>query len=226
MSQFVRYVCACVLIVLPSVTRADTAPRTPVTIRVYNHVGLSRSSLATALQFAGDVLRGADIEPTWRTCRLSNAASRSLRDRCDDPLRPTELMVRLVVVPRVTTGLSGFSLGFSYVDSQAHAGILSTVFADRVQAAAHLAGIERALLLGRTVAHEIGHLLMGATAHTDHGLMQQDWSLAFLQRATPLDWRFSDEETTRMGRGLLARRSARSDLAARVTVPMSGLPLR
>ena len=45
---------------------------------------------------------------------------------------------------------------------QASAGVLATVFLDRVEWLAFEAGADIALLLGRVAAHELGHLLMRA----------------------------------------------------------------
>ncbi len=55
------------------------------------------------------------------------------------------------------------SLGFSFVDIGRKAGTLATVFADRVQALAAIAGVDDGELLGRVIAHEIAHLLIGTS---------------------------------------------------------------
>ena len=45
-------------------------------------------------------------------------------------------------------------------------------------------------LLGRAMAHEIGHLLMGRAAHAVRGLMRPRWTRAEVARNVKADWGF------------------------------------
>jgi len=51
-------------------------------------------------------------------------------------------------------------------------------------------GVDEATLLGRAVAHEIGHLLLGTSQHADAGLMRAHWSDRELQQGSEADWTF------------------------------------
>jgi hypothetical protein len=79
-----------------------------------------------------------------------------------------ELIVRLVR----SASQGGFegdeSLGTAVVDPATGTGVLATVFVDRVERLAGRSDGDFALLLGRAMAHEIGHLLIGRTAHNQH----------------------------------------------------------
>ena len=57
------------------------------------------------------------------------------------------------------------------------------------------------VLLGRALAHEIGHLLLGTTPHASTGLMRALWSTATLKRDNADDWLFTpaDAQSTRDG---------------------------
>ena len=50
-------------------------------------------------------------------------------------------------------------------------------------------------LLGRAIAHEIGHMLIGTPAHARVGLMRAVWvDAASCAAVRPLDWMFSGRE--------------------------------
>jgi hypothetical protein len=198
------------LLVVTSVASANDNARREITVRWYNAVGVSIGQLSTAQQIARDLLRRAGFEPLWRTCRGARGPSRKASDACNEPLRPNELIVRVVATPPDANHEWVDSLGFSYVDTAARAGTLSTVFADHVAVLANAAGMDPGVLLGRAAAHEIGHLLIGGTTHTATGLMQAHWSVASLKRDSTLAWLFSEAATVQMQHGFLARFELRS----------------
>ena len=55
-------------------------------------------------------------------------------------------------------------------------GVLATIYFDRVMWLAHEAGTDSRVLLGRAIAHELGHLLLATTTHGPVGLMRAHWS--------------------------------------------------
>ena len=202
----------CLLLVLPA-ARVSGEPRREITVRWYNGFGLSLPELSLSQQTARDILRHAGFEPVWRTCRAPKGPSHSVADRCDDTLHATELVVRLVAVPRPFRTRAAWldSLGDALVDLRAGTGTLATVFADHVAAAADVAGMPHGVLVGRTVAHELGHLLMGSTAHSEDGLMQRDWSVTWLKRGSIVA-RFSQAEALRMQHGFTVRSHSIADV--------------
>jgi len=52
----------------------------------------------------------------------------------------------------------------------------------------------RASLLGRAIAHEIGHLLLRSNAHTESGLMREVWTAEQVVRNRREDWTFSPDQ--------------------------------
>jgi hypothetical protein len=118
-------------------------------------------------------------------------------------------------------------LGWSLVDVEAATGVLATVFPERVQAVARAAAVDVRTLLGRVIAHEIGHLLLGTGAHAERGLMRAHWSRAMLQHSSADDWRFTPPEVASMQTGLLARLLPEGDdvpRRARITPELSSAP--
>jgi hypothetical protein len=115
----------------------------------------------------------------------------------------SEIIVRISRGPGGRDG--GDTLGNATVDKRVSRGSLATLYFDRVVAQASAAGADPGILLGRAAAHEIGHLLMGTTAHAPHGLMRARWSRTELQRQFQRDWLFSANDAERMRRQVAVR---------------------
>jgi hypothetical protein len=162
-----------------------------VIVRSYNKSGVAPRALAAAQKTARAILSGAAIDLVWREC-----------GPCDDRPGPRELIVRIVAAP---VQADPESLGYSLVDVRQRSGSLATIFADRVQSMATAADVDPGVLLGRTIAHELAHLLIGTTEHSTNGLMRAHWNRGELQRDLPRDWMLSRDEGTGMRQGLVAR---------------------
>jgi hypothetical protein len=162
-------------------------------IRVYDSAGVSPGEFARARATAGAILASVGIEPIWRPCHATP---------CVGPVKPHEVAVRIVV----STALSARdSLGFAVIDGEQHMGALATIYEDRVRALAGEAEVGAGDLLGRAIAHEIGHVLLGRAEHTHTGLMRAVWGSGELKRDRPSDWAFSRAEGEQLRRQLAAR---------------------
>jgi predicted Zn-dependent protease len=75
---------------------------------------------------------------------------------------------------------------------------MATVFHDQVEAVARRTGVARSELLGRALAHEIGHLLLGVRGHSRTGLMRAVWTDDELTRDRPEDWMFTSDDRERL----------------------------
>jgi hypothetical protein len=167
---------------------------TGLNVRVYDNADVPKAALRAALETASQTLRPADVEVSWLTCTSSSGG------RCTVPLGRGELMVRLV---RSAQGSGDDeSLGTALVDPKTGTGVLATVYVDRVERLAHSSNGDLGMLLGRAMAHEIGHLLMGRAGHASHGLMRPRWTKAEVARNATIDWRFDrpDLDTIRARR--------------------------
>jgi len=175
-------------------------PHIPLIVRVSNNFGLLQHQLKTARQTAQAIFRHSDIEAEWRECPAGRN-ERLVPTGCTDPLKPTEVVVRIMATPSATQ-LPDDVLGFSYINKLGAANGLATVFADAVARIAARTYVEPGTLLGRALAHEVGHLLLGTTAHPTTGIMRANWTGTQLQR---LDWSFSPTERRQMQQALEAR---------------------
>jgi hypothetical protein len=183
------------------------APPAPqVVVRTYDKLGVPPRELATALETARAILSGAALDLVWREC-----------GPCDDRPGPRELIVRMVAAPAQA---QPESLGYPLVDVRQRSGSLATIFANRVESMATAANFDPGVLLGRTIAHELAHLLIGTTEHSTHGLMRSHWNAREVERNLQPDWLLSRDEGTRMRRGLVAR--AREPRVPEVVVAADG----
>jgi hypothetical protein len=151
-----------------------------VIVRLYDTQGLPQNTVAAAQTEAVQILRNADIDLRWKDC-----------SPCMRPAGPVELMVRLAAsTPASAPG----SLGFSYVDTQKKIGTLATVFTDRVRALAAASHADEGELLGRAIAHEIGHLLLGTHDHASIGLMRGTWTSIEVVKNNVFDWQLTRDD--------------------------------
>jgi len=165
----------------------------PLVVRIYDSAGVPARVLEHARQRAGVTLAAAGIEPIWRPCHASGCISRP---------KPHEIAIRIV---NATALSERGSLGFAVVDVVERAGTLATIYVDRVNVLAAQAGVDRGELLGRAIAHEIGHLILGTVEHARFGLMRATWMADELRRDMPLDWVFTEAQGAEMRCRLDAR---------------------
>jgi hypothetical protein len=111
---------------------------------------------------------------------------------CDQPLSSGDVVVRLIEGSDKETG-ERRALGYSLFDSNGVSGF-ATVYVDRVGWLAARAQYPRAPVLGRAIAHEIGHLILRSNAHTESGLMREVWTAEQVVRNRREDWTFSADQ--------------------------------
>ena len=139
---------------------------------------------------------------------------------CLSPVGSGELVVRITAASSASTP---GALGFSFVDIEQKAGTLATVFADRVQTLAAAAGADDGELLGRVIAHEIAHLLIGTRDHGSRGLMRGEWRASEVARQRPSDWRLARADGLKIREAIRRRTTTPPALLAVDADPASGV---
>jgi hypothetical protein len=194
-------VCAALLLLVVTTGIALRAETPAVlTVRLYNTSAVPMAEVNAARREAEPILRATGLDVVFRPCGRSATADTSV-DPCSDPLKPSEAVVRIIQAPAFNTTLHAEAYGVTYVARDTDRGWLATVFSDRILDAATRVGLDPGTLLGRVMAHEIGHLLLGGGYHGDAGVMRAEWPDVLLTR-TPGEWRFSAAEVARMHRVL------------------------
>jgi len=170
-----------------------------LTVRLYNASHASAGNVRKAASVAAPILREAGIDVAFRLCGRLRQGSQP--DPCAEPLGATEVVVRVIPAPWQDTIVGDTAFGVAYVVKSSNRGWLATVYADRVAAAASRVTLDASKLLGRVMAHEVGHLLLGTDYHSHTGLMRAHWPDALLSQG-PAEWRFSGPEPEAMQRAL------------------------
>ena len=163
-------------------------------VRIYDGYDVPREHLAKARTTVEGILRAAGVAVAWPACP------------CVSPVGSGELVIRIAAASPASPPAA---LGVSLVDVGRQMGTFATVFADRVQAMAANAGIDQGELLGRVIAHEIAHLLVGTRSHGTRGLMRGAWTASELARQRPSDWLLSRSEGHEIRRAI-GRRTSKS----------------
>jgi hypothetical protein len=204
---------AAIGVVLASMTPVKADPRTRIQVRFYTLTPLTDAELTGALESAQRIFAQAAVSVEWLDCSSASAEAAPPLP-CITRLGGNDFLLRFAASPGATTASD--PLGLSIVDGTSRAGVLATVYVDRVNRAANAFGVNRLTLMGRVAAHEIGHLLLGLERHARTGLMRADWSPTSLQRGSLRDWSFSKEEGHRMQAGIIARERQRQHAIARL----------
>jgi hypothetical protein len=180
----------------------------PITIRVYDSVARSPTERASAIRVAAAIFARAGLNLSWRDCGRGGADY-----PCAGARQPHDLVLRILAraadldtpASNAVTAATGSEairterLGFAAVAARAEGGIIATVYAEHIRRATARTGVAFDLLLGRAIAHEIGHLFSGANGHTTTGLMRAVWTDDELRRNRLEDWTYlvDDARTTR-----------------------------
>jgi hypothetical protein len=184
-------------------TGTATAQETDVVVRVFNNYGVPLDYLREAQTHAAASLKAAGINVTWMNCWQGAREAADAPARCREKVGG-DLVLRLQRAAR-TNGDRYVSLGFSLVMPEGTP-FLATVYADLAEAIAKRAGVEPRPVLGRAIAHEIGHLLLNSNSHPDGGLMRAAWSQHELRRNASSDWQFQEPEVATMRAAIEQRR--------------------
>jgi hypothetical protein len=193
---------------LAAASTASTAvidvPVTPLVVRLYEGRDISSFDSESAIEEARTILTHAGFAPEWITCPADAPAP----PRCTLPLADAELVVRFTTAPPDGNPVYWLSLGYSLLDPETRSGALATVYLDRVRWLAGASTADVATLVGRAIAHELGHLLLGTPEHGRFGVMRAVWSSQMVRNSRASEWRFSAHEAKQMRAAANARRAA------------------
>jgi hypothetical protein len=137
----------------------------PLTVQLYTVAPVSPEVLDLAVPEAARVLRSLPVRLSWLNCSAPSHA-----DVCDTASLPTDIRVR--VLPKALPPARKNALGMAmWSDS----GSSAAIFYDRALSIRQ-PGLFLAQILGRAMAHEVVHLLLGTTSHANLGLMKAEWN--------------------------------------------------
>jgi hypothetical protein len=183
-----------------SVDRTTPAMR----ILVISNSRVDDKTLSSALRKAEVIFHDAGVRVTWIRCPGDAQPVYPPECRSDDV---RTLFLRIVrQPPRGYLGRDAMGVALTAGQESTYA----TVFHDRVLAMVPRSkpGLE-GMILGHVIAHELGHLLLGTTAHASFGLMAAALSSAQLERAPCGLLEFSPAEAATIRAEVLRRSNER-----------------
>ena len=190
-------------------------------VRIYDNTGVTATERSRAITRADSILDRADVDVEWLDCpsRKSGKAAAA----CDTAPSRGELVIRLVNAPASDSyGAKRQALGYSLIDSATGVGTMATVFVDRVSRLAHNARADRSTILGRAIAHEIGHLILASNAHADSGIMRETWTAQQLTSSRPEDWLFLPGQSEQLRQARLLQGTGTNTAAVPRRLPDGG----
>jgi hypothetical protein len=167
------------------------AQETDLVVRIFDNYRVPAGDLLEAKAEAAATLRAAGINVTWIDCWHGDRQPAEAPARCRQEVRG-DVVLRLQRATQANNDRY-ISLGFSLVMPEG-VPFLATVYADLAEGVALRAGAAAHRVLGRAIAHEIGHLLLNTNSHPKEGLMRAAWSQRELRSNDSHDWNFREPE--------------------------------
>ena len=162
-------------------------------VHVDDRAGVPPPELAAAKRIVERTFAAAGVEIGWAEGRFPASITGPLAEFA----QARHLAVLLVNNNEESTrGATGCVLGYATPRRS-----VAAAFYNRVVEASGMRPVDLTVVLGRVIAHEIGHLLLPPNSHTRYGIMRADLDL---EVANPD--RFTNDQA-RMIRSVLANRS-------------------
>jgi hypothetical protein len=129
------------------------------------------------MQEATKVFRKIGVDAVWMECQ-SPKADAERASECHPPSGPTVLALRIVPW---SSKLGQAVFGTAFLSPEGE-GTYCEVFYDSVEKLHQDWHVSLSRVLGHTMAHEVGHLLLGTHAHSQVGIMRPKWQGQELRR--------------------------------------------
>lgn len=182
----------------------ETGQNLAFTVRAYDYAQLPHGTIAQAEMEATRILRKAGVETIWLNC-FPAAANAGEPAVCQRPLGPLDFVIR--IVPTSTAGhlaLDQSALAFTVLEGDN--GAYATLLYEPIAELAANYDVPAGQLLGHAAAHEIGHLFLGANAHSLTGLMRARWDEKDVQLAGQRNLHFTQSQSELIRAKILAAR--------------------
>jgi hypothetical protein len=143
-----------------------------VTVLVHNYAHLPARILGEAQDRASLIFRRAGVEIQWADCPLKEEDP-ALYPGCPKLFDASQLFLR--ILPMTASKMDHG--GESFVAAR-----IANIFWNRIEESAQRLTISTSRFLGHTIAHELGHLLLGHNSHSPTGIMTARWDVKPLVR--------------------------------------------
>lgn len=183
-----------------------------IVLRVHNYAHVDSGLLLGAEAIAAGILREAKVEPKWVDCPLSQQES-DRYPRCHENWGTNAFVLNLLtpeMAARIRTRVEPLGSALIPCDEDATSCPIS-VFYFRVEELALQFNIHPERVLGHVLAHEVGHMLLGAN-HSSKGIMRGEWGRDDLKLMAVGILDFSNDQAAQL-RAILLRRAAQQEVS-------------
>ncbi len=184
---------------------AESTPQAAISVLLYNYARVTSPVLFKAESEAGRIYKNAGIALAWVDCPLS-AEDEGAYPACRTAAGPARLAVR------VLSSSAGYehlldrdSFGVALLPEDRVFGFVANVFARPAEALSKGHAQLYGTILGGVLAHEIGHLLLGAGSHSPTGIMRAEWRAKELNLIAEGRMYFSSQQALRLRANVDAR---------------------
>jgi len=170
----------------------------PLPIKLFNDAEASSLVVSQAKTEAAWLLKAAYFEIHWIPCQVITVSNLLT---CEGPALAIEFHI---LASTSSSDLTKNSMGIAFPNSAASR---AAVFLSRVRqlVAANAGIIDEGGLLGHVMAHEIGHLLLHSTNHSNEGLMRAEFNQGDLRKAAQRQLKFTNDQIQAIRRNFIAR---------------------
>ena len=169
------FVCIFLTIAL-SFSAGETPTVSEIRINVYNDARVPTQVLTQAIQEATRIFRKIGIGIAWIDC--SSGAGSNQNYECQQLWAARRLSLRIVPW---SSNFGDTVFGVAFLSPEGD-GTYCDVFYDSVEKLHQDWHVNTSRVLGNSIAHEIGHLLLGTNAHSFIGIMAPNWQAEELRR--------------------------------------------
>ena len=143
-----------------------------VVVLIHNYAHLPSQVLSDAKDRTSLIFRKIGVEVAWADCPLANEDPTSYPE-CPAVVDATQLFLRIfpMTAAKVQDG------GQAFVMAR-----IANIFWNRVEERAQALKAPAPRFLAHTVAHELGHLLLGSNSHSPVGIMTARWDAPTVTR--------------------------------------------
>jgi Transcriptional regulator PadR-like family len=164
--------------------------RSHVTIVVDRRAPVSMDELRRARIDLNRIFGAIGVTTDWES---EEPSDRSAQPPAGDV--PKEYVVHVVILARVSGLSRSEALPLGLTPPGAHpTGVDIVVFHDHVEEFAHARHKSASSVLALVIAHEVGHALLPAPAHTSVGIMQGEWDQQTVDQGDGQELRFTPQQ--------------------------------
>jgi hypothetical protein len=191
------------LLTLGGLDARSREPDLEIDVHIYNYSAVSNETLARGEHVAEEIFHPAGIKIVWLDCPVTRQDAARNRTCSLPGARPKLELHVLTDSMSDSVGTGKDTFGSAVVPGNPAFAVVAYVYAGRAHRLAERREFD--VILGRVIAHELGHLLLGNNSHSSVGIMKARWTPRDLDPASAASISFLPIEARKIHAQVLAR---------------------